>query len=223
MAPTLQKRFSYQENTVTFSSALQVSKNSNGAGLITGDYYVQGLNISPDQDPSHKNAPGQDIKGALSGSGVNFEFTVGRHGTTDVANWWNSQISSTQNTFQHSATNLNFAFLGTLTLRYQLPANSQKGPESFITATFFNVGIAQGQSGSDNNWWFGAKNAALGDTSLQNSIKLQGVDSNGKATTWTFSRGTPNGTPVNNNDSTIYVHQIQYTLDGFHQTLINPA
>ena len=171
--------FEYHDNYVSFLS---------GGGMrgrfTDGSFYVNAYSISPGEDPDHKNTVGM-TKYLTSYA---FNFTVGRHATGTVANFWNQNINSDQNTFNHSAGALNFAFLGTLKLKF-VPIDPTSPP---VDATFQDVGLAQGHSGSTNNWWFGGKNCTCTTQWGADSVECKGKDSSDKDVTMVFQRGGPN-------------------------------
>ena len=74
-----------------------------------------------------------------------FCFRVGRHGTKEVANSFNTACPPEHNTFNHTASELNFWMKGTMQLDFR----------SGKRYTFSNTYFAQGNSGLSNNWWFG--------------------------------------------------------------------
>ncbi|KAF9258784.1 hypothetical protein L218DRAFT_948079 [Marasmius fiardii PR-910] len=80
---------------------------------------------------------------------------------------------------KHTAGDLNFAFLGTLVLTVWTP-------EGTHTVTFPDMGLAQGHSGSTNNWWFGGKNCVYAKS---NTVLCTGTDQDGKSAKFTILRG----------------------------------
>jgi len=206
---SLEKRMSYHAENVLFQVSGQPSNNVNG--IVGGSFTTSALSITSGQDPNGYNRVGQVYQGAVVGSGTSFSFNVGRKGTSGVAAFWNTNMPPNQNTFGHTAGDLNFAFIGRLTLNYVTIPEAGQAAKT-VTATF-NAGLAQGHSGSDNNWWFGATNSQA-SPSGGNQLLVTGIDQNGRPTTWTFLRG-------GNDDSTITVTQVQYETclpDGTWQT-----
>ncbi|KAF9256623.1 hypothetical protein L218DRAFT_802702, partial [Marasmius fiardii PR-910] len=153
-----------------------------------GTFTVTAFRISPGQDPDIKNKVG-DVHSfvGLTEYTQKFVFTCGRHGTSDVASFWNTNIPPYRSTFGHTAGDLNFAFLGTLSLN--VPTDD--GPRR---VTFTDIGLAQGHSGSTNNWWFGGKNCTH---EYGNKVSCTGTDQNGKSVKFTFLRGDNIGIMVN--------------------------
>ena len=81
-----------------------------------GTFTVTDLCITSEQDPNARNYVGQ-IHILNDGE---ISFNVGRKGSAEVATWFNDRFSGYNNpsvngdrtTFDHTADNLNFAFLG---------------------------------------------------------------------------------------------------------------
>ncbi|MBB3453128.1 hypothetical protein FHT86_001384 [Rhizobium sp. BK313] len=129
----------YRENKVEF-------KFGGGYRLVSGVFEIEDFSISEGEDPKNKNKIGGRLE--CNSDGI-FNFSVGRHGSAKVAKWFNEKVAAGKTTFNHTAGELNFAFLGKLTLII-------KKNETELTCTFYNVALAQGHTGTDrNNWWFG--------------------------------------------------------------------
>jgi hypothetical protein len=147
----------YHDNDVVLSGKNGVTIKSGG------EFTVSDFSITNGQDPNGKNKKGDIHK--LSNSSK-FTFTVGRKASSGVANWFNSQIPGERTTFNHTAGELNFAFVGNLKLTV-----SGGGMGSNERQIIFNdVAFAQGHSGASNNWWFGGKTA-------QHTYDSDGVES----------------------------------------------
>lgn len=152
---------------------------SGGYSLISGSYVVNGFSVTSGQDPDG------NIHNGLTqtfGSDGKMTFRVGRKGSSDVANWFNGQVSADQTTFGHTAGDLNFAFIGTLTLTVSggILGNGQG------TFVFNDVAIAQGHSGASNNWWFGSQHSTnIGN----NRVSTTGTGANGHNVSFVFLRG----------------------------------
>jgi len=133
---------SYHKNEVL------IEPRKGGAySLVKGQFTVLDHKITEDQDPLHYNFKGLSIpidEGKLS-------FWCGRKESEDVANWFNSNLSADNNTFNKPAEKLNFAFMGTLELT--LTGGIFGAAEQ--TFIFSNVMFAQGNAVFTNNWWFG--------------------------------------------------------------------
>lgn len=122
----------------------------NGYTLIGGTYVVTDGCVTSGQ-PSDV-AQGKIL--TCDASGV-FRFRVGRKESESVARWFNNTLNTAKcTTFGHAAGSLNFAFIGNLSLTIR---NNKTGNQSSVL--FNNVVMAQGHSGSSNNWWFGGKSA----------------------------------------------------------------
>ena len=167
----------YHDNDVYF----QIEDEYN---FINGSYTVEDFKISSGQDPDGHIKVGQIYNMDKYG---NISFSVGRHGTSDVADWFNNLVKADQNTFGHTADKLNFAFMGTLVLT--ISGGNISTPQR--TFTFKNVAIAQGHAGTTNNWWFGGPNCTYVPATQANTT---GTDDNGKDIAFLFFRGN---NPVN--------------------------
>jgi len=162
----------YHDNDVQFLVG-------SGYSLISGSYTVESYSVSDGQDPDGHIHNGLVV---TCGSDGTFTFSVGRHGTDQVADWFNSKVPSSQNTFNHGAGKLNFAFLGTLKLT--ITGGILGGAQE--TYTFSDVALAQGHSGASNNWWFGGQHSSyIGN----NQVTTKGVNDKGGAVAFNFLRG----------------------------------
>jgi hypothetical protein len=173
----------YHDNEVTFSPY------GSDVTLIGGSFKIEEFAITPGQDPKGK-IQAQQIH--YMGPDGNLHFEVGR--STDdphtVANWWNARIRPEQTTSNHPPGDLNFAFIGTLTLTVE-----GRAPErTRDTLTFLGVALAQGHTGGANNWWFGGKHCSH---SGQNQVICYGHDSKGGKVVFTFVRGNNGVSTVN--------------------------
>jgi hypothetical protein len=146
--------------------------------LSSATFTVNQFSITAGQDPQSQNKVGDQHTFLLDNSNNpgSFDFSVGRQSSGQVADFFNSIIASTENTFGHDAGELNFAFCGPLALTV---ADSSRTPYNlnFATACF-----AQGHSGLTNNWWFGIVGATVSssggtitatDTTLGKSVSFQ--------------------------------------------------
>ena len=151
----------YHQNDVHF-------KDSNGY-LVGGSYTIEDYYVTSGQDPDGKISKGK----VFNMSGGTLSFEVGRSASSQTAKWFNDQIPASCNTFGHTADELNFAFIGTLKLILDFKdGNGQK------TYTCSNVALAQGSSGSSNNWWFGGKACKYVNdsaTGISNCVTFFGV------------------------------------------------
>jgi len=172
---------SYHNNNVylaggldLYDSRFTIAEEYGGAA----QYTVKSYSVTPGQDPDGHVWVNQEHN--LYPGGF-FSFFLGRKGNEDVASWWSNNIKASENTFQHNPGELNFAFLGTLTVTFW-----SFEIEELIIATFPNVGIAQGHAGGSNNWWFGGQG---GWSTQSNRIRLLGWDVGGGDVTMEFERG----------------------------------
>jgi hypothetical protein len=150
-----------------------------GYTIISGTYTVSSFSVTNGQDPDGHIRAGLVVP---FGSNGKLTFNIGRKGSSDTANWFNSRVASYQTTFNHGAGELNFAFLGTLKMTIK-GGIFGGGQESF---TFGDVAFAQGHSGASNNWWFGGKECVY----IQNNqVVCKGVNSKGAAISFVFLRG----------------------------------
>ena len=109
-----------------------------GIAIDSGTFTVSDLKITEGQDPDHRNDIGQVY---TLDNGV-FTFEVGRSGSEAVADWFNEKFSGyndpsvngDRTTFDHTAGELNFAFVGDL----ELSITSADYPGG-LSVTFPNV------------------------------------------------------------------------------------
>ncbi|KAH6901011.1 hypothetical protein BKA70DRAFT_1524507 [Coprinopsis sp. MPI-PUGE-AT-0042] len=141
-------------------STLAMTYHDNGVAIpfVGNDYSLQGggfsteeLSITNGQDPDPRNRVG-DVK--WFGPGGSFSFSVGRKGSGQVRDWFNSKVSGDRTTFNHAPGELNFAFLGKLNFTFKGPGLASNGENFEVPRAM----LAQGKSGSSNNWWFGGQN-----------------------------------------------------------------
>jgi len=176
----------YHDNDVYLSIA-------SGYTLINGTYTVNSYSVTDGQDPKGHIYNGLTVS---CGSNGKLTFSVGRKGSSSVANWFNGQIPASQNTFNHTADDLNFAFLGTLTLTI---TGGLLG-SNLDTITFTNVALAQGHSGASNNWWFGGKSCSY----IQNNqVTCSGKNALGAVASFIFLRGGNDVSTVGVNPTTL--------------------
>lgn len=172
----------YRENTVVLSSAADIN-------IVSGTFTVTDLRITSGQDPSSLNYVGQ-VHTLENGQ---FTFEVGRSGSVDVAEWFNSKFSGyndnsvngDRTTFDQTAEKLNFAFLGDLGLTVTM-ASCPQG----LTVTFPGVVFAQGSTLFSNNWWFGQLSGQhTRDSDGPCTTLAFGTDSSGNTVFASFLRG----------------------------------
>lgn len=154
--------------------------------LISGSYTIQSYSITSGQDPD-----GHIYAGLVTSFGSNgkMTFSIGRSKSETVANWFNQRVLPSQNTFGHTADELNFAFIGTL----QLTVTGGLYGTAHETLTFNDIALAQGSSGSNENWWFGGQYCSnIGN----DQVTADGVNSKGIKAVSVFLRGDGNGDSV---------------------------
>ncbi len=150
-----------------------------GYSIVSGSYTVNEFSVTSGQDPDGHIYAGIKLSFGSDGS---MTFSVGRHGSDSVADWFNNKVPASQTTFNHTAGKLNFAFLGKLVLTLT-GGILGKGNKTF---TFLNVALAQGHAGASNNWWFGGQNCSnIGD----NRVNCKGTDPDGNDVFFTCLRG----------------------------------
>lgn len=173
---------SYHNNEVTVTG-------SGGIQITSGTFTVKEFNITSGQDPNGKNYVGK-VHNLSNGK---FSFEVGRSGSGAVASWFNARLSGyndnsvngDRTTFDHTAGDLNFAFIGDLQLALTAPGYSQG-----ITVTFPDAAFAQGKSGLSNNWWFGQKKGQhTRDSDGPERVLVFGTDTSGRTVYASFLRG----------------------------------
>jgi len=187
--------FAYWENKVYF---LLSGKASAIRSVNAGSFIITGLSISDGQDPDDKNWVGQN-KPLYVSSSPYFSFDVGHHHTSKVANWFSSQIPPQGNTFGHEPGELNFAFLGTLSLTLRLASVDPATGRYDQTVVFNDIALAQGRSGSTNNWWFGGKDCKRVHYSFygdDNVTCVGRVEATKQEISVTFARGDTNSVDV---------------------------
>ena len=146
--------------------------------LQNGTFTIEQLKVTPGQ-PFSNISRGKE---KYFGSNGDIVFHVGRHGSTEVANWFKNKVSASHTTFGHNPGKLNFAFTGTLKLA--LSGDFLGGSsEEYI---FRDIALAQGHAGTSNNWWFGGKNC---QNSSKNRVVCQGENSHGERVIFEFRRG----------------------------------
>jgi len=162
----------YRDNDVFFSPG-------SGCTIVSVSYTVTDYSITSGQDPDRKIQTGRTFYGDSSGK---LRFSIGRKASSSVANWFNARTPGSQNTFNQNAGELNFALYGVLrmTVKGGILGGRQR---SF---TFPSVTIAQGSSGTSNNWWFGGQ---TGTYVQNNQLSHNGTDQNGGPVAFLFRRG----------------------------------
>ncbi|MGN6316907.1 hypothetical protein [Trinickia sp.] len=122
-----------------------------GRNLVGGDCTIGDFSVSAGQDPDH-----HIYKGLCTGievpDGV-MNFSVGRHKTSSVGQWFKAQVTAQQNTMDRYDDMLNFAFIGQLKIRLR----GMDSPENTMSFVFDDIVLAQTSSGASNIWIFGGK------------------------------------------------------------------
>ncbi|MTI29963.1 hypothetical protein [Xanthovirga aplysinae] len=167
--------FSYHNNDVSILNR--------GLG-ISGHLQRTGSAVTPGQDPNNNlGAPVFEINASS-----NLRFVVGRHGSSGPATYFNQLCPASKNTFGHTAGDLNFAVRGDLYLTLAIDVT-----DDMVEIVIPDICLAQGHSGTSNNWWFGAVN---GEYLGNNEVRCKGTitDDDNNIVEATFLRG---GNPVN--------------------------
>jgi hypothetical protein len=100
---------------------------------------------------------------------TNLVFSVGRKGSSDVADWWSARVPEKKNSFGHYPDGLNFAFGGKLSFNIVVDGV----PDTLVINNFF---MGQGHAGFSNNWWIGGPTCDLIDVGV---IQCQAFDKGG--------------------------------------------
>lgn len=181
-AASVQPYMTYRDNALTLSAAPEID-------IIDGYFQVNEFCITDGQDPNEENKVGQ-IHTLEDGQ---LHFNVGRSASQKVAEWFNQKfsgyndksINGDRTTFDHTAEDLNFAFVGDLNINVTTADNPQG-----ISVSFPNVGIAQGSTQLRNNWWFGQLTGQHTlDSDGPNRVLVFGVDDSGNQVFASFLRG----------------------------------
>lgn len=112
-----------------------------------GSFVIDDYSVTSGQDPDDHIWEGKVIPIDENGK---LTFSLGRKGSSGVADWWTSKVRKECNTFNEDPDDLNFAFEGTLTLNVD---SALLGGRK--TLVFKNICMAQGNAAGRNNWWFG--------------------------------------------------------------------
>jgi phosphatidylserine/phosphatidylglycerophosphate/cardiolipin synthase-like enzyme len=191
----------YRDNEVILSI-------SDNCSMVRGSLKIDSFSVTSGQDPY-----GQLYSSLLASfiSDGKMSFKVGRQGSDKVADWFNQQVPASKTTFNHSAGELNFAFIGTLKITVTGDIFGD-GEETF---EFSKVAIAQGHAGASNNWWFGGENCSYiqGDQVICN-----GTNSKGGLVSLTVQRG---GNGVNKIEiKSIDTQLASLSVDALHKYLV---
>jgi hypothetical protein len=149
---TLEVTMTYHQNYVKFSA---------GTLLYSGNYKVEDFYIPSAQDPNHWIKIGTVVGlESVSKDTASLDFVLGRHGSSDVAGWWNNSVHSNQSVYNYEPQKLNFAMRGAFTVKF-IPVQYQT--EETTTCVFPNLFIAQGHTWDHNNWWIGGPECSYQD------------------------------------------------------------
>ncbi len=151
----------------------------NGQHLAGGSYTITAYKITNKQDPDGHVYTGKVFNFGADGQ---LNFNLGRSASDDVADWFKEQSPTSHNTFNENPDELNFAFLGTLSLRLY----TDEFKTETTTVTFQNITLAQGSNASSENWWFGGKKATH---TIGNQVTVNGMDQQGRTVNANFLRG----------------------------------
>ena len=166
----LGETMTYHDNYVKFVT--------NGPKFIGGNYTVEDFYIPSSQDPNHYIQIGTVVDlDWVDIQTTSLDFVLGRHGSSDVADWWNSKVKSNQSNYNSEPGDLNFAMKGTFVVNYE--------PDQWetINCSFSDFLIAQGHTWDHNNWWIGGpgcRNIAGG------AVTCECTDENGRSTSLSF-------------------------------------
>lgn len=181
----------YHDNTV------KMPLSASGYTNVTATYVINSFSITSGQDPNKNIYVG--LSRTYTGNNGSMTYRIGRKGSSTVASWWKSRIEPRQNTFNDDPGELNFAFLGTLTI-------TLKGGvlgDNQDTYTLNNIALAQGSAGTSNNWWFGGQNCTY---TSEHTVKCTGTSTAGWNVNFYFHRGGL-GSPVDE----VKLNKIEYT------------
>lgn len=157
--------FEYQSNKVRFRRSSDSKFGIVAPTVKSVKFTIRDFKISEGQDPQGKIKIGEIF---TCGQYDDLDFSIGRHGSKEVADWFVSATSDGQgnggNTFhQERPDKLNFALKGDLELVLG-DWNGTAGGRVNITANFKDVVLAQGHTGASNNWWLGSPTLQCGAT-----------------------------------------------------------
>lgn len=96
----------YRNNDIHFSL-------EEGYSIVNGSYTIEGFAVTNGHGPDQKIYAGLAVQCGSDGKMI---FEVGRKGSQSVADWFKSNIPASHNTFNENPGDLNFAFIGTLSL-----------------------------------------------------------------------------------------------------------
>ncbi|WP_018299233.1 hypothetical protein [Fangia hongkongensis] len=153
-------------NKISFMTYYQVdSTHMKMEDYVDGKITIKEVKISEGQEDKERKYSSGSTVPVKDGEAI---FRVGRHGTKDVAKWFNETITPSNTVYNHDPSELNFAFLVDLHLTFH-----------DHSLTFKDIVLAQGHASAKNNWWFGGKHcgAILGEG--LNGVVCKGSDQEG--------------------------------------------
>ncbi|NQY62987.1 MAG: hypothetical protein HRT38_04530 [Alteromonadaceae bacterium] len=149
----------YKDNTIKIKSGTHLNFTFNSATFVLTDF-----SVTSNQDPFNEIYKGLVNNFNLTSNIGEITYKIGRQKSYEVAGWFNTNVPSYKTTVNNSPGELNFAFLGTLSLTV---SGGQYNDEPTLIP-FEDIGLAQGRTYASNNWWFGGKNCEhdLSDNSV---------------------------------------------------------
>jgi hypothetical protein len=154
----------YHDNHVRFVISQSHSEFAQYT-LDSGSFIITDYCVSPGEDPKGNIAAGKVFPCGGDGS---FSFSVGRHGTKEVADWFNEQCGR-NNTLDRPAERLHFAMAGNLLLKISVGKHLQ------IDCIFRDVVLAQGHTGASNSWWLGTRYPAKRPAHVSDALWCSGT------------------------------------------------
>ncbi|MEJ1161289.1 hypothetical protein [Prosthecomicrobium sp. N25] len=182
--PSPARAMEYRDNTV------EMPVSASGYRNVSATYTVEDFKITSGQDPQQKIKVG--LQRTYSSSDDKMTYSIGRHGSSEVADWFKTRVPASRTTFGHDPGHLNFAFLGKLEITL---TGGVLGPNK-DTYVLADIAIAQGHVAFRNNWWFGGKACThIGS----DKVRCPGTSTAGYTVNFVFHRG---GNGVNKIDLT---------------------
>lgn len=139
----------YRDNTIKIKSGDDLNFN-----LHSATYVITDFSVTSNQDPKNHVYKGLMNDFNLKNDVGEITYNIGRKKSYEVADWFRASIPYYKTTANNSPSELNFAFLGTLSMTI---SGGQYNNDATLV-TFEDVAIAQGHNYNSNNWWFGGKN-----------------------------------------------------------------
>ncbi|MCL2164559.1 MAG: phosphatidylinositol-specific phospholipase C [Oscillospiraceae bacterium] len=194
-------------SSASSSPAVTTTKNEvvfefgSGAKIASGSYTVNELKISVNKKTDVKVGQTYNLAVDSKNNEGTLAFGVDRQKTAAVAAWFNDRAPELTTTRSDAPAELNFAFVGTLTLRY-----ADGG-----TYSFGGIVLAQGNDGIRNDWWFGGATCInIGNY----TVDCVGVASTNAKWSFHFRRGGASGSGSNVNAIAVTRVGIGYSKNG---------